>query len=1438
MLYSPSMYGRGRAGGSVFATVALAVIVGVAVRPAAAQCVLSTPVKLFASDPGVGDNFGQSGAISGNTIVVGAPSDDTPTNGGSIYVFECSGPAGFVQVAKLRPLDVLANDVFGTSVAIDGDTIVAGAPFDDDLGTDSGSAFVFVRNAGVWTQAAKLLASDGAADDLFGNSVAISGDTILIAASQDDTGTVVNHGSAYVFVRDVNGQWLQQTKFVASDAAGHDYFGVSVALDGDTAAIGAPWDGDTSINLGSVYLFNRSTGVWSAGQKLLGDGGGFEAGRAVALCGDRLAMSQSSSQGSGRACVRVFQRAAGVWSQLTVVCWETGFSAGTFGDGVALSEAGPLYIGWPGRGDSMTQSAGMAAVVLDPAAAPQQNVAGLFIDDVPSAFESLGAFASVQGDVVLLGVPGDNAASAGAGSVWLVGVGDFPSNADSDFDGVSDSLDNCPLVSNIAQIDEDDDGVGDECDNCDFTANPDQANSDGDWHGDACDNCPDRTNSGQEDRDFDGLGDSCDDDNDGDGTPDFFYDNCPEHPNYTQSDIDGDGVGDLCDDDLDGDGVPNAVDNCAGVANPAQSDIDSDNDGIVDDCDCAANDPSQPVQHIESGLSARARIRMLDGLLYVSDPDVAEPPFGVVKIYRESPTGALELVESVLSPTPTADALFGAAFDARGNRLVVGAPGESAAYIFERDNTNSPWRFVKRVFGDDTAPTDQFGYSVAVSGARIAVGAPERFFCCASFMPQSAFCTTGLQTWSQIVGGVYVFEEGGGGWPQMYSDPPFPLAGPTLPIGREIAFIGEELVVGQVGRGGRTLVIPHPRRCSYSWPAESLVGSNRIIQFGDGQPTFASYNFTPVNLGPPDPDPGCAPDCCRYNAAIPRMLGLLATGSGKIAAAAQLGSTATYSTGWPTEYFYLTNGARAVTLMSNSGGTIRNAGVIRDASDTVVSCRGGLPPGYQCFGIANPQCDLTVADQTFAEAIAYTNRYLLISGGNHRGLRPAQVAIAVHQAADPLAGPTTLIELPSGRRPREMTGFDDLVYAITTSGELIRIRDVTNPCGLIDAPLVLAADNANNRLSVFDRNTGDLLRKFDSFDGQTVSYPNGVKVVGSQALLADVFGNRVLVVDLMTGALVRAISGGGLNAPVDMELTGTGRLLVSSYNTNNVKEYDFATGAFIRNVFTSGGAIVNGAAGIAVSTVFSTPRLVVCSQNNDVVQVYDLNTGTFNGTAAEGCGLDGPGDVLVMQDGSTIVSSFFSDEVLKFEPSGACVPCVAAGVAGLDGPEGLAWTAADRFVVTSRFNGKLLEFNADTCSFIREITAQAGEPTYVAIGELIRLPDCDRSSTADVWDIAEGRALDCNNNQRPDSCDIAAGFSQDTNNDGVPDECAPIFAIGDMNCDGFITVGDIGGFVLALTDPVGYSAQYPSCNVNLADVNNDGFVTVGDIGAFVALLTR
>ena len=221
--------------------------------------------KLSASDAQAGVRFGVSVAVSGDTGVVGAyPADDSAGRPGAAYVFQRNdgGADNWGEVTKLTASDAEGGEQFGTSVAVSGDTAVVGARGGDAAGTNSGAAYVFQRDEGGadnWGEVKKLTASDAAAGDRFGLSVAVSGDTAVVGAfAEEDAGGLISAGAAYVFQRDARGadNWGEVKKLTASDAEAGDGFGVGVAVSGDTAVVGAFAEGAGGSFAGAAYVFD------------------------------------------------------------------------------------------------------------------------------------------------------------------------------------------------------------------------------------------------------------------------------------------------------------------------------------------------------------------------------------------------------------------------------------------------------------------------------------------------------------------------------------------------------------------------------------------------------------------------------------------------------------------------------------------------------------------------------------------------------------------------------------------------------------------------------------------------------------------------------------------------------------------------------------------------------------------------------------------------------------------------------------------------------------------------------------------------------------------------------------------------------------------------------------------------------------------------------
>jgi len=204
--------------------------------------------KLAPSELAAGNLFGGAVALSGNHLLVGAPGAN------AAYVFFFNG-ATWTQQAKLLANDGASGDAFGGAVFLSGEYAVIGAKQDDDKGSNSGSAYVFKRTGTSWLQQSKLVMIDGAAEDMFGASVAIAGDEAIIGANQDDD-QGSNSGSAYLFKR-VQTNWVLQNKLTANDGAVDDQFGVAVALSGGQAIVGAWYDDDHDTDSGAAHVFSN-----------------------------------------------------------------------------------------------------------------------------------------------------------------------------------------------------------------------------------------------------------------------------------------------------------------------------------------------------------------------------------------------------------------------------------------------------------------------------------------------------------------------------------------------------------------------------------------------------------------------------------------------------------------------------------------------------------------------------------------------------------------------------------------------------------------------------------------------------------------------------------------------------------------------------------------------------------------------------------------------------------------------------------------------------------------------------------------------------------------------------------------------------------------------------------------------------------------------------
>ncbi len=279
--------------------------------------------ELTAGDGASLDYFGYSVAVDGDTAVVGAYGNASEQ--GAAYVFVGSG-SSWSQQAELTAGDGTAGDRFGISVAVSGDTAVVGAY---ERAQDQGAAYVFVRSGSSWSQQGELTASDGASLDYFGASVAVSGDTAIVGAYGHASG----QGAAYVFT--AGSAWSQQQELTASDGVAPDRFGVSVAMSGTTAVVGAY---QRASSQGAAYVFVSSSSSWSQQAELTASDGvaGDSFGRFVALSGG-TAIFAAPAKASKQGAAYVFSGAGSSWSQQAELTASDGVAGDQFGGAVAVN---------------------------------------------------------------------------------------------------------------------------------------------------------------------------------------------------------------------------------------------------------------------------------------------------------------------------------------------------------------------------------------------------------------------------------------------------------------------------------------------------------------------------------------------------------------------------------------------------------------------------------------------------------------------------------------------------------------------------------------------------------------------------------------------------------------------------------------------------------------------------------------------------------------------------------------------------------------------------------------------------------------------------------------------------------------------------------------------------------------------------------------------
>lgn len=375
-------------------------------------------VRAEASDPGAGDRFGAGIALHGPVALVAAPWDDAPAeDAGSVRVMERVGAGAWIERARLTAPDASRGDVFGAGVAFDGTTAVVGAPLDDVAAPKQGSAHVFARSpVGTWQHVTQLVAPDGERLDLFGTAVAVDGDTIAVGASEHDA-PADRSGAVYVYHRTDDG-WQLEQKLNHPAPADQDRFGRSVALTGDRLVVGAPRDDVGGVSgAGSVHVFLRTGAGWTHEAMLVSPhpdgtawfGFALDADGTAVLAGSPL---EDGPPGEETGSADVFRRVDGSWRHEAVLSPAVFADHTRFGASVAL--AGETAIVGRPNDDVQARNAGAAHVfhrIAPGAVPPPPDPAPVWIEQSrlvarnAAPGDHLGGVVAFEGGVVLAGAP-------------------------------------------------------------------------------------------------------------------------------------------------------------------------------------------------------------------------------------------------------------------------------------------------------------------------------------------------------------------------------------------------------------------------------------------------------------------------------------------------------------------------------------------------------------------------------------------------------------------------------------------------------------------------------------------------------------------------------------------------------------------------------------------------------------------------------------------------------------------------------------------------------------------------------------------------------------------------------------------------------------------------------------------------------------------------
>lgn len=397
----------------------LALVLVVSLSPSArAQLLEVEQIHLDLSQQGQG--FGLAADMEASTIVVGAENDDeVMAESGAVFVFRRNGVAWDLE-QKVKAVAPGFEDLFGSSVALSGNTMLVGAAFDDDYGNNAGTVFAFERNGTTWTQTQMLVGGDTADFDGYGAALAIEGDIAVVGAPSNLAQTPLRTGAAYVFARSA-GVWSLQQKLWPTDGATFDQFGSAVAVSGERVAVGAFLADPLGSGSGAVYVFVRSGTTWSLETKLFPSSGdaGDQFGRAIDFEGDTIVagapLDEELAVSVGAAFV--FTRTGTTWSEQQRLLSPDGALSDEFGSSISISGQ-DLVVASPRHAHAQVRT---GAAYLYHRTGSSWNLEQELLPVQSSPFDGglFGTAIVIDGDTVMGSDPSDTLAGSPSGAVHV-----------------------------------------------------------------------------------------------------------------------------------------------------------------------------------------------------------------------------------------------------------------------------------------------------------------------------------------------------------------------------------------------------------------------------------------------------------------------------------------------------------------------------------------------------------------------------------------------------------------------------------------------------------------------------------------------------------------------------------------------------------------------------------------------------------------------------------------------------------------------------------------------------------------------------------------------------------------------------------------------------------------------------------------------------------